>query len=471
MDTQIALKACSSCAGCRNAVPAKAAVFLRYAARATPRYTSYPTAPQFQTGFTDARYRDWLDQLEPATPISLYLHVPFCRQMCWYCGCNMKLASKYGPVGSYAQTLRQEIALTADALPARMTISHLHWGGGTPTALSPDDLETLMDSVRARWDFADKAEIAIESDPRTLTPDMAARIGAMGFTRASFGVQEFDPTVQKAINRVQPPQMVREAVIQLRAGGVRGINFDLIYGLPLQTVESLVETVKLCAGMRPDRVALFGYAHVPWMAKNQRKIPEESLPDANARRDQAKAAAEALIVEGYVAIGLDHFALPGDDLAIAVQTGTLRRNFQGYTTDRAETMIGLGATSIGRTPSGLVQNIAETGAWARAVEAGHLPVAKGLPFKGEDRLRAEVIERLMCDGRVDAVAIGRRHGARDGWWHGAVLALREMEADGLLTLSHGKVAMTDLGRPLVRIAAAAFDAYLEVSTARHSVAV
>jgi len=260
------------------------------------------------------RYRDWLSKLDVAQPVSLYLHVPFCRQMCWYCGCNMKLASKYAPVAEYAGTLRKEIALTAEALPGRMTISHLHWGGGTPTALSPDHLEMLMDEVRAHWDFAEDAEIAIESDPRTLTAEMAARIGQIGFTRASFGVQEFDIKVQKAINRIQPPAMVRTSVDQLRGGGVSAINFDLIYGLPYQTVESLVETVKLSADMRPDRVALFGYAHVPWMAKNQRMIPDETLPGSEERAAQVSAAAAALIAEGYVAIGLDHFALPEDGL-------------------------------------------------------------------------------------------------------------------------------------------------------------
>ncbi len=446
-------------------------VLERYARRATPRYTSYPTAPHFQKDFGEARYRDWLSGLDVNTPVSLYLHVPFCRQMCWYCGCNMKLASRYGPVGAYAQTLRKEVALTADALPGRMTISHLHWGGGTPTALSPDDLQSLMTDVRARWNFAEDAEVAIESDPRTLTAEMAARIGQLGFTRASFGVQEFDLRVQKAINRVQSPAMVRTSVDQLRAAGVSGINFDLIYGLPFQTVESLVETVRLSAQMRPDRVALFGYAHVPWMAKNQRMIDDASLPDAQARAAQAKAAAEALLAEGYVAIGLDHFALPEDELAIAAGAGTLRRNFQGYTTDRAETLIGMGATSIGRTPSGYVQNITETGAWSRAVSDGRLPVAKGLPFIQDDRLRAAVIERLMCDGHVDAAAIGRAHGAAEGWWVESFCALEEMQTDGLLTLSGGTVRMTPKGRPLVRIAAAAFDVYLQAGTARHSVAV
>lgn len=446
-------------------------ILQRYATRATPRYTSYPTAPHFQKGFTQTRYQEWLRKLDRDDPISLYLHVPFCRQMCWYCGCNMKLASKYDPVATYAKTLRKEVALMAEALPDRMTISHLHWGGGTPTALSPDDLETLMAEIREWWDFTPGAEVAIESDPRTLTAEMAARIGAMGFTRASFGVQEFDLRVQKAINRVQPPEMVSKSVSQLRAGGVMGINFDLIYGLPFQTVDSIVETVKLSAAMRPDRVALFGYAHVPWMAKNQRMIDESSLPKASDRAAQAAAAAQALVAEGYVAIGLDHFALPGDALTIAAGNGTLRRNFQGYTTDQAETMVGLGATSIGRTPSGYVQNIAETGAWSRAVREGRLPVAKGLPFVGEDRLRGDVIERLMCDGYVDADAIGARHGAAAGWWEAALPQLQEMAVDGLLTLGGGKVTMTDKGRPLVRVAAAAFDTYLQDSTARHSVAV
>lgn len=443
----------------------------RYARRPTPRYTSYPTAPHFQTGFAEDRYRRWLSDLPPSDPISLYLHVSFCRQMCWYCGCNMKLASKYGPVGDYAKVLRKEVALTADALPGRMTISHLHWGGGTPTALSPDDLHLLMEDVRARWDFAPDAEIAIESDPRTLTAEMAVRIGQLGFTRASFGVQEFDSRVQQAINRVQPPDMVQRSVEELRGAGVSGINFDLIYGLPHQTVATLIETVKLSAAMRPDRVALFGYAHVPWMAKNQRMIDEAVLPGAKERAAQAEAAAEALIAEGYVAIGLDHFALPDDALAVAAQEGKLRRNFQGYTTDRAETLLGLGATSIGRSPSGYVQNITETGAWSRAVRDGHLPVAKGLPFVQDDRLWAEVIERLMCDGHVDARAIGQKHNAPDGWWHDAFDTLEELQADGLLDLLSGTVRMSAKGRPLVRIAASAFDAYLHDSSARHSVSV
>ncbi|HKK37368.1 MAG TPA: radical SAM protein, partial [Paracoccaceae bacterium] len=258
-------------------------VLARHAARAVPRYTSYPTAPHFETEFSEQTVRDWWRALDPDAPVSLYLHVPFCRQMCWYCGCNMKLAAKYEPVAAYAETLRREIDLVAQALPDRLPVSHLHWGGGTPTALSPEDLVATMEALARRFEFAPGAELALESDPRTLTAEMAETVGALGFTRASFGVQEFDPRVQLAINRVQPPEMVAEAVGRLRNAGVSEINFDLIYGLPHQTVESLVRTVRLAADMGPGRIALFGYAHVPWMAKNQRMIPEDALPGPDER--------------------------------------------------------------------------------------------------------------------------------------------------------------------------------------------
>lgn len=443
----------------------------KYAARAVPRYTSYPTVPHFTQAVGAEAYAGWLAELDPAEPISLYLHVPFCRQVCWYCGCNMKLATRNGPLRDYTETLLREIELVAERLPGRLKVSHLHWGGGTPTALEPEDLTRAMEAVRERFDFTADAELAIESDPRTLTDAMTARIGALGFNRASFGVQEFDPRVQQAINRIQPPEMVRASVEGLRSAGVRGINFDLIYGLPHQTAESLVRTIGLCAEMRPDRVALFGYAHVPWMAKKQRLIDAAALPGAAERLAQANAAAEALQAAGYEAIGLDHFALPDDPLAVAARQGRLRRNFQGYTTDRAETLLGLGATSIGRTPSGFVQNIAETGAWARAVGEGRLPVAKGVAFGGEDRLRGAVIEGLMCNGQVDLAALRACFNAPPDVFAGAEAALAEMAADGLIAYDGRRIETTAAGRPFVRVVAAAFDAYLQPQAARHSVAV
>ncbi|NNL19200.1 MAG: coproporphyrinogen dehydrogenase, partial [Boseongicola sp.] len=235
----------------------------KYATRKVPRYTSYPTAPHFSDEIGPRDYAGWLETLTDHDPVSLYLHVPFCRQLCWYCGCNMKLATREAPIAQYAATLCREIELVASHLPNRKAISHLHWGGGTPTALVPDDLARVMDAVRLAFDVTDNAELAIESDPRTLTPEMIRRIGQLGFTRASFGVQEFDPKVQAAINRIQPPKMVRASVDGLRDAGVTGINFDLIYGLPHQTVDTLLETIRLCVEMRPNRIALFGYAHVP----------------------------------------------------------------------------------------------------------------------------------------------------------------------------------------------------------------
>ncbi|AKO99774.1 oxygen-independent coproporphyrinogen III oxidase (plasmid) [Marinovum algicola DG 898] len=442
-----------------------------YMSRNVPRYTSYPTAPHFSKAIGAKEYAHWLAALPPEKPVSLYLHVPYCRELCWYCGCNMKLAKKDAPVAQYAQTLNREIDLLAGHLPGHMTISHLHWGGGTPTALVPDDLERAMQAVRANFNITADAELAIESDPRTLTGEMIQRIGQLGFTRASFGVQEFDPEVQKAINRIQPPDMVRHSVDGLRGAGVAGINFDLIYGLPHQTVETLLETIRLCIEMQPDRIALFGYAHVPWMAKKQRLIDEAALPGGEERLLQSQAAAVALIEAGYLAIGLDHFALPTDTMAQAAKAGSLRRNFQGYTTDRAETMLGVGSTSIGRTPSGYVQNLTETGAWARAVEAGILPVAKGVALSKDDHLRGYVIEKLMCDGEVDLDAAARHVGASQDWYdlHEPELAI--LQADGLIKRRAGRISMTEKGAPVVRVVAAVFDAYLAANTARHAVAV
>jgi len=443
----------------------------KYATAKVPRYTSYPSVPYFRAGFPAATYRDWLGALDPSRPVSLYLHVPFCRKLCWYCGCNMKLAARYAPVAAYVETLIQELGLLSDALPGRLTISHLHWGGGTPTALEPDDLARVMEEVRDRFDFAPDAELAIESDPRTLTDPMIQTVGRLGFTRASFGIQEFDPKVQQAINRIQPFEMVAHAVSGLRGAGVAGINFDLIYGLPHQTPDGLRRTIGACLDLKPDRIALFGYAHVPWMAKNQRLIDESALPDADARAEQAATAARTIADAGYDTIGLDHFALPEDALAKAVTHGILRRNFQGYTNDTAQALLGLGATSISRTPSGFVQNIAETGAWARTVQEGLLPIAKGHTLCGDDALRAYVIEKLMCDAAVDTAAAGRLFGYAEDWCSDALPDLWEMADDGLLVLDGGTVRMTEQGRIFVRVAAAAFDRYRQQAPARHSIAV
>jgi oxygen-independent coproporphyrinogen-3 oxidase len=443
----------------------------KYATASVPRYTSYPTAPHFSAPFSAVTYREWLGRLDPAEPISLYLHVPFCKQQCWYCGCNMKLAARYSPVATYVQRLVEEIDLIADALPPRMPVSHLHFGGGTPTVLEPEDLAAVMARLGERFQLLPDAEIAIESDPRTLTDAMIRQIGSLGFNRASFGVQEFDAKVQAAINRIQPPEMVERATSGLRAAGVSNINFDLIYGLPHQTAAALCRTVEQCVAMKPDRIALFGYAHVPWVAKNQRMIDVAILPKAGERAEQARLAAATLVASGYVQIGIDHFALPDDSLAIAAAEGRLHRNFQGYTSDAARTLIGIGSTAIGRTPEGYVQNASETGAWSRAVAAGKLPVARGHALEGQDCLRAHVIERIMCDGSVDLASAGRAFGFADDWYAEEIPELLQMQKDRLLTYVDGKVLLAPDGVPLARVVAAVFDTYLRHTAVRHSIAV
>jgi oxygen-independent coproporphyrinogen-3 oxidase len=300
---------------------------------------------------------------------------------------------------------------------------------------------------------------------------MIQQIGALHFNRASFGVQEFDPRVQAAINRIQPPEMVERATCGLRAVGVANINFDLIYGLPHQTAAALCRTVEQCAAMKPDRIALFGYAHVPWVAKNQRMIADDSLPDASERAEQAGVAAASLVANGYVQIGIDHFALPTDSLATAAAEGRLHRNFQGYTSDVARTLIGIGATSIGRTPQGYVQNASETGAWSRAVAAGKLPVARGHVLLQQDKLRGHVIERIMCDGSADLAAAGGAFGFGANWYAEEMPELLRLQEDSVIGYAEAKLRLTPNGLALARVVAAVFDAYLRDSTARHSVAV
>lgn len=446
----------------------------QFAERRVPRYTSYPTAPHFKAASDDQNHRQWLAELDPADPLSLYLHVPFCKKVCWYCACNMKLAARIEPVLTYGEHLQKEIDLIADALPAKMTANHIHWGGGTPTAMPIPALKAIMTKLRERIDIADGAEIAFELDPRTFEPEMAIGLAEMGATRASLGVQEFDAKVQETVNRIQPYETVKAAVDSLRAAGIKGINFDLMYGLPHQSVETLRRSIELTLELAPDRIALFGYAHVPWMAKRQRQIPEDTLPDTDARFEQAERAAEALIAAGYERIGLDHFAKPDDAMAIAARAGTLKRNFQGYTVDDSSTLIGLGATSISSLPQAYVQNIVETGAYQRAVAAGLLPTAKTCALTADDKLRRDLIERLMCDGKVDIAAVCDAHNEQPQQFASVLAECQIFAQQGLLKLDGWEIAITEKGRPALRVVAALFDAYLakqQPQTQRHAQAV
>ncbi|WP_222949872.1 oxygen-independent coproporphyrinogen III oxidase [Sphingomonas sediminicola] len=441
----------------------------RYADARMPRYTSYPTAPNFSVAVGEADYRSWLASLTPG-PASLYVHIPFCRAMCWYCGCHTTVASREAPVARYLDSLTKEIGLVSRYVRGLRTISHLHFGGGTPTMMSPDQMRSIMGELRTRFSFESDAEVAIEIDPRTLSEEMAQALGERGFNRASLGVQSFDIHVQRAINRVQSFEQIQEAIRLLRANGMKRINFDLIYGLPKQSLQSCLDTVEQAVTLRPDRLAVFGYAHVPAFKPHQRKIHEAALPNSDARFTHSRAIADALVRAGYVEIGLDHFALPDDPLSQAAAKGRLHRNFQGYTTDEAEVLIGLGASSIGRMPEGYVQNETRIPIYQRTVAEGRLPIARGYRFEGEDRLRGAVIERLMCDNRVDVAEVCRGFDT-DPKWLLQSARLEPLIADGLVERDGAEIAVKPHARPLVRSIAAAFDAHLAPSADRYSRAV
>lgn len=445
---------------------------LRRYERNVPRYTSYPTAPHFHDGIGAEQYADWLSALPDGTEVSLYFHIPFCSRMCWYCGCHTKIVQRYDPVAAYADTLAREIDLVARAVGDKaLKVCHIHWGGGTPTMLSRDDLARLTGLVASRFDLASDAEIAIEIDPCTLSQDQARILAEAGINRASFGVQDFNARIQEAINRVQSAEVTAQAVDWLREAGVKSFNFDLMYGLPGQTEQDVLNTVDLSVAMQPDRFAIFGYAHVPWMKTHQKMIREEDLPDGPQRLAQAEAAAQRLESHGFLRIGLDHFATPEDEMAKALKAGRLRRNFQGYTTDRADVMIPFGASSIGSLPQGYVQNAVPFHLYAERIAAGQLTTAKGIALSDEDRLRRSVIERLMCDLSVDLDAEIRKHGPSATGFEDAFAALEEMEKDGLVSLEGQRITITEPGRPLMRTVCALFDSWLSTGAGRHSRAV
>ena len=434
------------------------------AERNVPRYTSYPTAPHFSAAVTPARYRQWLEALPRAANLSLYIHVPFCEELCHYCGCNTRAVRKRGPVDAYAEELLKEIALLRLLEGRRLT--HLHWGGGTPSILGPRWLRSIAEALAAQFDLSDLKEHAIELDPRRIDPALVRALKAIGVTRASLGVQDTSEDVQRQIGRIQPFALVERAAGWLRDAGIRDLNIDLMYGLPGQTVAHVRDSAARAAALAPQRLALFGYAHVPWFKTHQRLIDEAKLPGVSERLEQAQAAAETLAAAGYEAVGLDHFALPGDSLSLAARTNRLRRNFQGYTVDEADALIGLGASAIGKLPQGFAQNAPDLGGYTRALAAGEFPIVKGLALSDDDRLRGAMIERLMCDLELDLAAFGAA--AR---FAAEIEQLQPLAEAGFLVRDGDRIVMTSAGRPYVRIAAAAFDAWLAAGQKRHSIAV
>jgi oxygen-independent coproporphyrinogen-3 oxidase len=459
-----------------SAVQAKAAradaqslarLVARYDGRA-PRYTSYPTAMQFTPEVDEATYRGWLAELPAAEPVSLYVHIPFCSRICWYCGCNTRAMNRPEPVSDYVALLGREAEMLGEALPARPTANFIHLGGGSPNMLSRQDMDVLFGALARVFDRPADGEMSVELDPSRLSRDFVDAAAAHGLTRASLGVQNLDPQVQAAVNRFETPQQVADAVGWLRGANVRSINIDLMYGLPHQTTANTLATLDAIIAFAPERIALFGYAHVPWMKAHQKLIDEADLPGAAERLEQAESAAERLVSAGYVRIGLDHFALPDDELAQAAAEGRLHRNFQGYTTDAAPTLLGLGASSIGRLPQGYVQNASQELAWRKAVGIGRLPVARGVAFTDEDRFRGDIIEGLMCDLSADLTAAAERHGRDPAELDQAVSRLAPFLADGLVRLEDGRLQVVGDGRLVIRSICAVFDVHFDPDGGRHA---
>jgi oxygen-independent coproporphyrinogen III oxidase len=445
------------------------AAVLRRAER-LPRYTSYPTANHFSPTVTAQDYAGWLERLPGDVALSLYLHVPYCDALCWYCACSTKATRRYAPVSAYLERLLTEITDVAARVPAGHSVRHLHWGGGSPDILDAGDIRRLGSALASAFRFAADLEFAIEVDPRLMTEGKTDSLVEVGVNRISVGVQDFDPQVQRAIGRIQSFAVTRDAIGMFRARGVRSINMDLVYGLPHQTEATLMQTLEQALELMPDRIALFGYAHLPQRAHNQRLIDERALPDAPARYSMSQRLARALQRAGYTQRGIDHFARSADRLA----TAPLNRNFQGYTTDAAEHLIGFGASAIGKLPQGYVQNAVGAREYMAAIDRGELATARGLTLTDDDRLRGFVIERLMCDFAVSAGAVRDLFGAR-----AADQVLREAEAvlaedtDGLVERTADGLGMTEAGRPFVRSICARFDAWLkpEPGVVRHAMAV
>ncbi|MDR5866876.1 oxygen-independent coproporphyrinogen III oxidase [Halomonas koreensis] len=442
--------------------------------RPGPRYTSYPTAPQFQAAFAEDDYRaaaEYSNRLEVPKPLSVYVHIPFCHSLCYYCACNKIITHNTERAAEYLGWLEREIALQAALFDGSRRLTQLHLGGGTPTYLSNAQLGELMAALDAAFHFAppEDREFSLEVDPRTVTPAQIHELRALGFNRLSFGVQDFDRRVQEAVNRVQSEAQVVELVEAAREAGFQSISVDLIYGLPLQTVESFGATLDKIIALRPDRIAAYSYAHLPELFKAQRLIRPEDMPPPERKLELLELTIRRLTEAGYVYIGMDHFALPEDELSRAKENGTLQRNFQGYSTHADCDMIGLGVTAIGKVGDSYSQNVKETAEYQARLEAGRLPVMRGYRLSDEDRLRRDVINALMCHGRLEFADIERRY-AIDFRRHfaEALERLAEMRDDGLIAIDEHGIRVLPAGRLMMRNVAMAFDAYLDPAAGRYS---
>ena len=439
--------------------------YISHAARQAPRYTSYPTAPNFTKAVNHDLFGRWLGELSAVPALSLYLHVPYCRQICWYCGCNTYAAKRDEPVGDFVDAVLREIELIGERTSARR-VRELHWGGGTPNILSPAQFARIHHHLGFWFDIDADARHSVEIDPRCLTDEHAAAFAEANVTRASIGAQDFNAHVQQAIGRVQPAELVAAAIERLRAASIGEISMDLMYGLPRQSIGDLLRSVRTAASMQPQRIALFGYAHVPWFKRRQRLIDEQALPSPAHRFDQAEAARAELAALGYIAIGLDHFALPGDELALAARRGELHRSFQGYVAGAALPIIGIGPSAISTLPQGYAQNHHEVGAWARAVADERLPVSRGHALSDDDRRRGALIEQIMCAFAADLGALGGAQACA-----GELALLQPLVDEGLVAVNGDRLAIAPPARQFCRLVAQAFDAYAPAAQTRHSAAV
>lgn len=436
-----------------------------------PRYTSYPTAPHFSPDIAATQLSNWLEALEDGDELSLYIHIPYCDRLCWFCACHTKHTLKYEPITSYLASLHKEIDLISAKVSMGAVVTAVHWGGGSPTMLKPEDMRDLMSHLRSAFNFSPAAEISIEMDPNDLDDARFDALADIGMTRASLGVQDFADEVQKAINRPQSFEQTKAVVDAVRSRGVSSVNCDILYGLPFQTLDSIAQTIRLILSLSPDRIALFGYAHVPWMKKHQTMINDDALPNTAERYAQMNLAGKMLMEAGYQAIGIDHFAKPSDSLAIAAKNGQLARNFQGYTTDRSTALIGLGASSISQFPQGYMQNMPATGEYQKLVDAGRLAGVRGVELTDEDRARAWLICEIMCFRPINLKLLEKRFGTIGSRLTGEIREFVARDVDGLTSLNLDEFSLSPIGMPYARVVAAAFDAYLNTGRGRHSAAV
>lgn len=442
-----------------------AALIRRYD-RPGPRYTSYPTAPHFSPQFGEVNYRACAlrsNEVPIPTELSLYVHVPFCFSPCFYCGCTRVITRDRTRGATYVARLEREIAIVAPLFDTDRNVIQLHFGGGTPNFLDAGELAGLVRCLDGHFNLSkhEDRDFSIELDPRTLEPGDVMRLAALGLNRVSLGVQDFDPVVQSAVNRIQSVEQTLAVIDECRASGMRSVNVDLIYGLPKQTCEGFARTLDTIIGARPDRLAIYGYAHLPELFKPQRQVETADLPDAVARMELLQLAVQRLTDHGYRFIGMDHFALPKDDLSKAQEAETLQRNFMGYTIHGDCDLIGLGVSSISHIADSYSQNHRDLPGWERALDENQLPICRGLELDTDDVLRADVIQQLMCNGAIDVALFERNYDIEFRRYFADALAqLEPLATDGLVTVESARIAATARGRFLLRVIAMCFDRYI-----------